>query len=219
MARKEFSEKDKIKMLLWCDRHCCLCGKQCGGGIEIHHIENEEDNGIENGIPLCFECHGHIEAHKKSPKGSKFKPEELKTRRDQIYDKYTAYLVPVLQFEITQRVGLLERKFPNIGFHILHTGGAFPIRVKVVLKVYLGNKLIQDFSQGKNYYGGTKDWHLNPGNGVNGHFYVSQRAIRSKKQLKVRVEIKIIDNYTHEHKLEPAEYICLRDKNAWYLEP
>ena len=34
----DFSDDVKLKCLLWSDRHCCLCGKQCGINIEIHHI-------------------------------------------------------------------------------------------------------------------------------------------------------------------------------------
>ena len=29
----DFHEKDKIKCLLWCNRHCCPCGKACGTDI------------------------------------------------------------------------------------------------------------------------------------------------------------------------------------------
>ena len=228
MARREFSEKNKIKMLLWCDRHCCLCGKQCGGNIEIHHIDKENDNTIENGIPLCFECHGLVHAYKKNPKGSGFRPKELKTRRNQIYDKCTAYLVSPLNFEITQkiinrvdgRMSIVYRPLPDAGFNITNTGNVFPMKVRVSLSIFLGKRMIEDFSSIKNYlYGGTKDWHLNPGNGVRGHFDVPREAVKSQKQLKVRIKIKIIDMYDHERNLLPVEYIYMRDKKDWYLEP
>lgn len=40
MARRKyaFDEADKLKALLWCDRHCCLCGKAAGIGIEVAHF-------------------------------------------------------------------------------------------------------------------------------------------------------------------------------------
>ena len=48
-----FSEDVKINILLWCDRHCCLCGEPCGTNIIIHHIEQEGENtsDIDNAIP------------------------------------------------------------------------------------------------------------------------------------------------------------------------
>ena len=33
-----FDEKVRKKVLLWCDRHCCLCRKPCGINIEVHHL-------------------------------------------------------------------------------------------------------------------------------------------------------------------------------------
>jgi len=81
----EFTEEDKIKTLLWCDRHCCLCGKQCSTNILIHHIEQEGTNlsDIDNAIPLCLECHGKIRSYDpKHPIGTKYKVKEIKTRRD-----------------------------------------------------------------------------------------------------------------------------------------
>ena len=52
MVRHEFREEDKIKMLLWCDRHCCLCRKNAGPDIEIAHIDIRGGNDIENASPL-----------------------------------------------------------------------------------------------------------------------------------------------------------------------
>ena len=101
--KDDFSEEDKIKCLLWCNRHCCLCGKACGTDIEIAHIierAKENSNDIDNAIPLCYECHSEIgKYNKKHPKGNKYRPKELKARRDQIYEGQTRYLVPPIHFE------------------------------------------------------------------------------------------------------------------------
>ena len=218
--RKNFSEKDKIKMLLWCDRHCCLCEKSCGGNIEIHHIDKINDNSIENGIPLCFECHGMIHAYKENPKGTHFRKEELKTRRNQIYRKYTSYLVPPLMFEITQLIGpRVIRKLPDVGFNITHTGGAYPVKAKVYLKIFLNGKIINDLEGKDDYYGGGKVWRLNPGNGARGHFSIPKEVLLKNKQLKIEVRVKIIDIYDYEHELLPVEWVYLRDQNNWYFEP
>ena len=49
-------EKKKIKCLLWCSQHCCLCDKPCGINIEIHHIDGDNSyNLFDNLMPLCYE--------------------------------------------------------------------------------------------------------------------------------------------------------------------
>lgn len=84
-----FSPEVKSQMFIESARICCLCFKQCGTKIEAAHIVDEHDGGpntFENGIPACFECHaeiGHYNA--KHPKGNKFRPEELRARRDAVY--------------------------------------------------------------------------------------------------------------------------------------
>jgi hypothetical protein len=71
-------------------RHCCLCRKQCGTNIEAAHIVDEAAGGSnddQNGIPLCFDCHQEIGAYRDShPKGNKFTPNELRSRRDKVYE-------------------------------------------------------------------------------------------------------------------------------------
>lgn len=60
----KFKEEDKIKRLLWCNRHCCLCGKSCGIYIEFAHLPGKnKSTDIDDGIPLCFDCHAEIEAY------------------------------------------------------------------------------------------------------------------------------------------------------------
>ena len=66
------------KLLLWCDRRCCLCKKACDVFIEVHHIVPEGSPGgtddEDNAIPLCFECHGRVSQYDtKQPIGTKFR--------------------------------------------------------------------------------------------------------------------------------------------------
>jgi hypothetical protein len=101
----EFREEDKLRVLLWCGRHCCLCGRQVGVGIEVAHLDPHRPD-IENAMPLCFNCHaatGHYnQAH---PLGRRYKKEELRARRDQIYEQYTRHLVPPVIYTIAQGGG------------------------------------------------------------------------------------------------------------------
>src|SRR5258706_10434908 len=104
MARKTtFPDDVRERLLLWCDRHCCLCKRPCDVLIELHHIVPKAKGGDDtedNAIPLCFDCHarvGHYDATQ--PKGTRYRPEELKRRRDQIYDEFTRHLVPPLDYQ------------------------------------------------------------------------------------------------------------------------
>jgi HNH endonuclease len=85
-----FSTDVKARMFARCMRHCCLCRKQCGTNIEAAHIIDKAEGGSndeENGIPLCFDCHQEIGAYRDShPKGNKFSPDELRSRRDKVYE-------------------------------------------------------------------------------------------------------------------------------------
>lgn len=88
MAKRkyDFNEDDKVKILLWCGRHCCLCGKFAGVGIEVAHLEKTSSD-IDTAIPLCFDCHASVgHYNSKHPRGKKYSIKELKARRDQIYE-------------------------------------------------------------------------------------------------------------------------------------
>ena len=71
-------------------RRCCVCRMYKGLGIEVHHIEAEAAGGpntLDNAIALCFDCHaaaGHYNA--KHPRGTRFKPSELRRHRDKHWD-------------------------------------------------------------------------------------------------------------------------------------
>ena len=85
-----FSAETKARMFVRSARICPLCFKQCGTRVEAAHIVAESAGGSnedDNGIPLCFDCHADIGAYNPlHPKGNKFSPSELKSRRNQLYD-------------------------------------------------------------------------------------------------------------------------------------
>jgi tetratricopeptide (TPR) repeat protein len=89
----------KEEALYLCDRHCCLCGKECGINIELHHIDQKADGGpntLENAIPLCFDCHAKVGHYNvKHPKGTKYSPNELRRYREHAYAKAASRRNPV----------------------------------------------------------------------------------------------------------------------------
>jgi len=77
-----FPKGVKDRILVAAARHCCVCHRYNGVGVEAHHIVQEADGGpnkYENAIVLCFDCHaaaGHYNS--RHPRGTKFSPEELR---------------------------------------------------------------------------------------------------------------------------------------------
>ena len=66
-----------------CRRRCCICYRFCGVKIETDHIDQDGGDGIENAIPVCFECHAEIHAYNlKHPRGRMYTPDELRRHRE-----------------------------------------------------------------------------------------------------------------------------------------
>ena len=81
-----FTEPVRIEALVKAARHCCICRRFRGTKIECHHIVQEADGGpdtLDNCIPLCFDCHSDMMNYDpKHPKGTKYRPTELRQHRD-----------------------------------------------------------------------------------------------------------------------------------------
>jgi hypothetical protein len=216
----DFEEDVRIRVLLWCDRHCCLCKKACGVDIEVAHLEAVADGGsgdIDNAIPLCYDCHAKIgHYNKKQPKGSKYKMVELKVRRNQVYEEFTRHLVPRVDYQVTQA----GRTLPDVGFVLHHLGDGPPAQVRTQLDIKLGPS---ETSLGpppdKGHYAGEKLWRLNPGFAHRGHFTIPEPAASSEDRLEVEVRLSIIDVYEREHDLLPVGWVYKRDSKSWYFEP
>jgi hypothetical protein len=226
MRPPEFKEEDRIKVLLWSNRHCCLCEKACGTNIVIHHIKQEGNNlsDIDNAIPLCFDCHGTINSYNPAhPLGTDYKIKEIKTRREQVYENYTRHLVPPINFEITQTIRedyTLQRAFPNVGFNISHQGiGFLPVNALVELKHILEGKDLGLIEDSVGYYSGKTEWNLNPTTTVYGNFTSPAECANSDSDLKIEVRVTVIDQYRRPHRYLPHAWTYVRKDNYWFLEP
>jgi len=224
--RPPFNAKDIIKILLWCERHCCLCGKPCDTNIVIHHIEQEGSrrklSNIDNAIPLCFDCHGRIKSYNpKHAVGTAYKTKEIKTRRDQIFDKYTQHLVPIVTFDIFQ--GAPDKPelstFPKIITFVAHRSSSLPVKARVEVKHVLGGKDLGIMKDVNGYYSGETEWHLNPAVTINGNFSVLEECQNSKEDLKIEARLTIIDQYERPHRMLPQAWTYVRKKRYWFLEP
>ena len=222
MSKKnDFKSEDKIKCLLWCQRHCCLCDKQCGIHIEVAHIE-EAKSDLDNAIPLCYDCHGMIGHYRdEHPKGNKPKPKELRKRREQIYDKYTRELVPPIHIEMTQTLYGPDHplQFPNLGFRMMHVGDFLPVKVLVRLDLFLGNKKLPEIKD-DGHYSGRSPWNLNPRkNFQSGALRAPSKIKDNEERFSIKITHKIIDCYEREHEFLPAEWVYDREQNIWWANP
>ena len=212
-----FKESDKLKCLLWCNRHCCLCGRTCGIDIEFAHIIPRKEKGsghIDNALPACYDCHAKVERYNKEhPKGNKYRIAELKARREQVYEEQTRHLVPPIRHILTQE----NRKFPKVGFGLIHAGSSLPVKVLVDLTIRLGERSLGNLKS--MHYNGKKPWNMNPALSYMGGFNLPEETVKSKKRVSIEVNIEIIDQYERRHAQLPTMYYYRRQSNFWELIP
>lgn len=106
--------QNKETVLLKSKRHCALCEKNAFNAIEVHHIIPRSEGGnddIDNLIPLCFDCHQRVGSYNPNhPKGTKYSVKELKSRRDDIYDKVRKGELPKQEVKILNAPAIVERR-------------------------------------------------------------------------------------------------------------
>ncbi|SUY48151.1 HNH endonuclease [Clostridium putrefaciens] len=95
-----FPKSIQDTVLVKCKRHCCLCGRNVGINIELHHIRQKADGGDDsedNCIPLCFDCHASVKSYNKHhPKGHKYSENEIKQRREKFYEDISNIITSML---------------------------------------------------------------------------------------------------------------------------
>lgn len=80
-----FEKTEAEQLLADCGRRCCICGRL--HRVQVHHIIPGDDT-IDNGIPLCPNCHD--EAHTEYSPGRTtrtYTPEELRLHRERAIDQ------------------------------------------------------------------------------------------------------------------------------------
>jgi hypothetical protein len=211
--RPSIPPKTLDKILSWSNRHCCMCEKQCTVNIEIHHLDkNPQNNELDNLIPLCFDCHGNLEHYNnKHPKGLKYRINEIKKRREQIYEKYT---IPYLRSALIKISNLIDdktrREWGNFTFRVEPLSIDLPSKLRIKLVSFIDNKKISvDLDD---LYEGRKLWNINPFFIINGNFNL---PIKKKEFNELRIQIfwSVIDIYEREHEMLPFSYV-LRDKEG-----
>jgi hypothetical protein len=219
--RKKIPSDTLKKILIWSDRHCCLCEKQCAINIEIHHIDGHPGNNhIDNLLPVCFDCHaklGHYNSQ--HPKGLKYKTEEIKDRREYIYEKNTIkYLRPPL-IQITNFIDDSNRReWGDFTFRVLSTSQDIPSQLKIILTVFVDGEKVDNLKLGDLYLG-KKFWNINPHQIINGHFEVPDLKDIIFDNLRVQIDWTVIDIFKREHTMLPFSYVLTEKERDFYYDP
>jgi hypothetical protein len=80
-----FDKGEAEKLLADCGRRCCICGRL--HRVQVHHIVPGNDN-IENGIPLCPNCHDEAHTPYSSGRTTRtYTSAELKLHRQRTIDQ------------------------------------------------------------------------------------------------------------------------------------
>lgn len=223
MQSDDFGKDVKLKCLLWSDRHCCVCGKRCGLDIEVAHIDEKRKEGKssqDNAIPVCYKCHADMGRYAKwHPRGNKYRFEELKKRRNQIYEGYTSSLIPGILAVVHPAHGEKSFQLPSVGFSITPVGLFTPINARIAVRVFLGGSDLGEIESRKPYYNGKIVWNLNPGLTFNGNFRLPDKCAEGKEDLLLELKITVIDPYERKHELLPVCYTYNRINGFWFLEP
>jgi 5-methylcytosine-specific restriction endonuclease McrA len=226
-SKAKVDEGVRAKLLLWCSRHCCFCGKACTTNMEIHHIDsNHSNNNEDNLIPLCFDCHGELNSYNpKHPKGTKYRYLEIKRRREQIYDKYTIQYLRKADIKISNSLHHVKkpngsphvRNFGDISCTVRSLSDDIPIRLRINIVPYYNKKKMR--VNLNEIYSGKALWNLNPTQGVYGHFKLPIK--KSKTPFNYRLEIlwSIIDTFEREHQMLPFSYVWDNPEHDWWFDP
>lgn len=80
-----FDKAEAEQLLADCGRRCCICGRL--HRVQVHHIVPGDDN-IDNGIPLCPNCHDEIHTGYSLGRTTRvYTPDELKLHRKRTIDQ------------------------------------------------------------------------------------------------------------------------------------
>ena len=219
--RSPIPEKDRIKLLLWCDRHCCFCGKQCTTNIEIHHVDGNPSNSeIDNLIPLCFDCHGEVARYNpEHPVGMNYRSPEIRRRRDQIYDLHTLPYLRKVDIRVSNYVHGTTNKRPlgDVSCTVRNMGQDLPAKVGLHIRIYHGEtEVVGDLGD---LYSGSALWNLNPSFGVAGHFPLQDFSDDVPFYYRVEVFWSIVDILEREHRMLPVSWVWDDLEGDWWLDP
>jgi hypothetical protein len=145
-------EEAVVSVLIKSARHCCICRRFLPLQIQVHHIIEKSDGGIDdesNLIPICIYCHSTV--HTKTHMTRGFTIDELKGHRDMVYDMVNKGKLPAQPSltggELQAMAALIVNSQKNItslsndSIKILLATACEDSKIQVQLIARLNNKL------------------------------------------------------------------------------
>lgn len=225
--KKPVNEELRVKLFLWCARHCCFCGKPCTTNIEIHHIDGDKGNNDEdNLVPLCFNCHGELNRYNpEHPKGSKYRSLEIKRRRKQLYELHTRQYVRPVDIKISKYSHQLRgksgepipRAWGDYSCTVRTLSQDIPVRLRLRMSAYRMNRRMN--VRFGDLYSGTALWNLNPAQAVFGHFRLPISPRTKTFHFRIEAFWSIVDVLNREHLMLPFSYVWEDPEKDWYYDP
>lgn len=214
-------EEDRVKLLLWCARHCCFCGKQCTTNMQIHHIDGRKSNNdLDNLIPVCLDCHGELKRYNSGhPVGTQYRYREIKKRRDQIYELYTIPYLRSASIRISKYIykSTDERSLGDTSCTVMSLSNDLAIRLRLEIEAYHDDRqLTLDLDD---LYSGSTLWNLNPHEIVTGHFPLPISKEAEPFLYRVEISWSIMDIFDRVHQMLPFSYVWNEPEKDWWFDP
>jgi len=145
-----FVDDIREKVLVLSHRRCCVCHDFAGRSVNVHHIIQEADGGlntIENAICLCLRCHaeaGHFNS--RHPLGTKYSPKELHAHRDQWWRHYeenpepSSADQPELWCNGVELVDLAVNETPKVVFQFENIGAGNAYELRILSGVHIAHE-------------------------------------------------------------------------------
>lgn len=166
-------------------------------------------------MPLCYDCHAKLHQYnERYAMGTKYKPDELRIRRDQIYENHTRHLVPPIDFQIPRIIKKEEKAVTRV------TNLSDHLEAQLIVEI---TAYVNDEKKGlvsSRYYNGKRTWNMPPRRIVTGNFPVKKEWWSTKDQsLRFGIGITIIDTYKRPHPQLPFTFTNVRIEERCYFEP
>lgn len=220
-------EETRVRLLRWCARHCCFCGRACTVNIEIDHIdEDPSNNEPENLVPLCFDCHGQLHHYNpRHPRGISYRAAELRARRNEVYEENTRQYLRHVEVQLTNTIPQmaqpgkpLPRREPGaVTCIVQNTATDLPVQLRLRLRVFQNEHEIE--AERGPLYSGQRLWNLNPSVVIIGWFRFPADPARSPFHYRVDGFWQIIDVVERPHEMLPFSFVWNDPAGDWWSDP
>jgi len=166
-----------------------------------------------------LDCHGELEKYNpQHPVGTKYRFIEIKTRRNQIYDKFTLPYVRQAEISISKyTVSGHLREIGDTSCTVRTLSQDLPIKLRIKMIPYHNNQKL-NIGLGE-LYEGKAVWNINPSQIVFGHFRLPIATTVDPFYFSLEIFWSIIDILEREHTMLPFSFVWNNPDDDWWYDP